>query len=251
MTEPNFTQLRAFNAAVGALIADRDVTDDLLLIGLWLARAYHLRQPAPGEGRWSFKAIAHDVYGPGTPYTITGMGVTHHVSSQHVAKVKRALTDDIPRYDRQRDNEGLWHPFGGYECAAPMIRREGLCGQHATESQDLTDLATGRIHVLAACTRHRPWLNEQYLRNRDDVRAAGEHLPAPVANAGGLLARHLPKVGWQQIWTHLRPGWTPPPQGTPVGKPRLTVLALDEADLELAPDVAAPALRLIAGGWTA
>lgn len=250
MTEPSFTALHAFHRTVAAMMADPEITGDLLLVGVWLARAHHLHQPPPGEGRWSFKAIARDLYGRGNPYTITFMGVTTRVASHHISRVTKALTDDVPRYDPMRDNERLWHPFGGYNCAAPMIRRQGQCGQHATKDHHLTDTSTGRVHVLAACHRHHAWLDEQLLHNREEVRAAGEHLPKPALNTGGALAHHLPHMNWRRIWTGLRPNWTPPPEGSPTRKPRLEVLTFEPDDSDVHPEPAgAPTLTVVKGGW--
>jgi hypothetical protein len=251
--EPTFAEYRQYQAAVAAMMADHDCTGDLLLVGLWLARARFLRVPEPGEGRWGLAAIARDLYGPGKPYTITALGVTERIASTHIRKVQRVFTDDVPRYDPLKDSEGLWHPFGGYDCASPMIRRDGLCGQPATKEYRLTDVSTGRIHVLAACRRHHGWLDAQYRQNRAEVKEIGEHLPVPAMNAGGVLARHVPGLNWRQMWTALRPGWTQPAEGTPTGKPKLEVLSFepeDQDDLDEAVELARPTLSVIQGGWT-
>ncbi len=62
---PTYTALRAYNNCVAGLMTDPQVTGDLLLIGLWFARAVHLGDPPKGEGRWSDTAIAATVFGPG------------------------------------------------------------------------------------------------------------------------------------------------------------------------------------------
>jgi hypothetical protein len=245
-----YHNLEAWRRTVAALMDDPDITGDLLLGAMWLARATILNEPERGEGRWSLTAMALDLYGQGDSYSITGLGVTRKVKNHHVATLRQAFKRDIPRYDWQADNDVLWHPFGGYDCASPMIRRTGLCGQHATVWRNLTDAATGRVRVLAACRRHRPWLDGQLVRNREEVRALGEHLPKPAANAGGALPRHIHGVAWAKWWTALDPTWTPPAEGAPSRKPKLTVLTFEPSDDDVHDAaVGAPSLTVLEGGW--
>ncbi|MFB6665895.1 hypothetical protein [Streptomyces parvus] len=88
------------------------------------------------------------------------------------------LYADRPRYD---------FPLLSYNqpCAAPMIRREGLCGQPASDSDYEVDHETGWKTPVYFCRRHEPWggqLREQRLR---------EPGPEPIPNAGGLVPSYF------------------------------------------------------------
>ncbi|MEU0078596.1 hypothetical protein ABZY58_11920 [Micromonospora tulbaghiae] len=242
---PSYSALREHNRVTAALIADPEVTGDLLLVGMWLARATILRDPPPGEGRWSFTSIAGALFGHGRPLTITGMGATTRVPNYLVARVKQAVRADRPHYDPDRDNAA--DPWMHLPCRAPMIRREGECGQHGTMYDYLTDLTTGRQVRIAACRRHKPWYDHQVVTNREAVRDAGDRLPRPAANAGGALARHIGGVNWPRIWQMVDPHWTPPPEGASTRKPTLRVLRND--DFEPSEDRPAPRLVVHEGGW--
>lgn len=59
---------------------------------------------------------------------------------------------------------------------------------------------------------------------------AVEPVLRPPANAGGVLARHIPEIDWEACWIKLDPEWTKPPEVEPEEIP------------------VAPRLRLILGG---
>lgn len=93
------------------------------------------------------------------------------------------LYADRPRYEDVRD---------GWEqrtCAAPMIRRAGLCGQHGVEHDYTVDQATGWRTAVWYCRRHEGWgrnLRAQRLANPG---------PEPIPNAGGLVTSYLMTEG--------------------------------------------------------
>lgn len=109
-----------------------------------------------------------------------------------------------------------------------MIRRQGPCGQSASLRAMLTDATTGRKQWLAACSRHRDWFEGRVRSNRAEVEVANPE--RPPANAGGVLARHIPEIDWEATWIKLDPTWTPPPEVEP-----------EEVPLT-------PRLRLVLGG---
>ncbi|GGS96483.1 hypothetical protein [Streptomyces violaceus] len=116
---------------------------------------------------------------------------------------------DRPRYEDKRD---------GWEqrtCAAPMIRRAGLCGQHAVGHDYTVDQETGWRTAVWYCRRHEPWgrdLRTQRLANPG---------PEPIPNAGGLVTSYLMTEGegqeksWARLYKeaavwHYDPHWEPP-----------------------------------------
>lgn len=235
MADPSYTKLRAYHHTVDALMADPDVTADLLLVGIWMARAVHLRIPEPGHGDWTWKRICADIYGAD--------------GHNELYRLTRVLRDDLPRYDPHRDRDGWGYP----PCAAPMIRRDGACGQPSTKEQLLTDLDTGRGMLVGACSRHRSWLDAHLLDNRQQVKTLGDQLPRPASNCGGLLARHIPRgIGWRKLYQSLDANWRPvkPAAATKPVKPTLRVLTFepcDDAEHEAA-NGERPALSMIPGG---
>ncbi len=235
MTDPSYTALRAYHRAVNGMLEDPDVTGDLLLIGMWMARVVHLGIPTPGTDGWGWKAVCTDIYGG------TGRNELHRLT--------RALRDDIPRYDPHRDRDSWGYPT----CSAPMIRRKGACGQQATKEQLLTELATGLGVFVGACSRHRSWLDGHLLDNRQQVKALGDHLPRPPANCGGVLARHIPRgIGWRKLWLSLDLNWAPTPTATPAPRPRFELLTFepDADDLPEAAGAERPTFTVVKGGWT-
>lgn len=100
---------------------------------------------------------------------------------------------DRPRYEDKRD---------GWEkrtCAAPMIRRDGPCGQQGVEHDYTVDQATGWRTAVWYCRRHEPWgrdLRAQRLANPG---------PEPIPNAGGLVTSYLMAEGegQEESWGRL------------------------------------------------
>ena len=130
-TERSFSDLRLYDKTCAALIADPDITGDLLLIGLWLARATVLNDPEPGEGRWSTKAIAAAVYSRRQSGTFL---------------IREALRKDLPRYDPFVDNPRE------ARCGAPMPRAP-FCRRSVMSSGFHIDPGTGRMFPVAVCGR--------------------------------------------------------------------------------------------------
>lgn len=242
MPERTFSDLRLYDKTCAALIADPDITGDLLLIGLWLARATVLDDPKPGEGRWSTKAIARDLYGRGRAYSVTGMGMDSHVPSHHMVTVREALRKDLPRYDPFIDNPGEDH------CGAPMPRAP-FCRRSVMSSGFSTDPDTGRMIPFAVCGRkdHQQWWRGQDRERRALLGELGDRVPKPPANTGGALQRHIRGIGWAKFYKLLDSRWEPPAEGASTRKPSLKVVANDE--FEPVEDVARPVLTVHEGGW--
>lgn len=231
---PSALALSRYAQATAALLEDPEVTGELLLIALWIARAYHLGDPPPDGGEWTWGRVAIDVFG--------GSRAQGTVPAHHLHRVRAAVRADRPRYDPAADNATAGM------CSAPMIRRPGTCGQSATTWGYQTDPATGRRVALGTCSRHTAWYRRQLDENAAAVEAAGDRLPVPAPNVGGALARHFPTMNWPAIWRKLEPGWTPPPAGgVPTRPPKLTVLVNTEP--EDAFDQGRPELTALEGGW--
>lgn len=104
-----YSALRAYERAVAGMYADPDVTGDLLLVGMWLARAVHLRQPAPTtDDGWSLVDIARDLYPLASTAAMSfgGQQVQDQETGPDVWKVAEVLRADIRRYDWRADRPG-------------------------------------------------------------------------------------------------------------------------------------------------
>lgn len=232
-TDPNYTQLRAYHHVTTALLADPDVGGDLLLVGLWLARATTLHIPRHGANRWSTAAIARDVFAdPTVPLVGTRVqeveidGQVVHVNRWAVEKVHKLLADDRPHYDPWLDDRR--HPER-HTCQAPMIRRAGLCGNPTSTDRMMTDPATGRRIRIGACNRHRD--SDWYTTTIDTwkQRATTATIPDPPANRGGILQRHI-RLNWDAWWARHVPDWQPPAtdeRDSQPRRPQLTVLTFE------------------------
>jgi hypothetical protein len=189
-----YTALREYRRRISAMIADPECTGDLLALGLTLLDHAVLRVEPSRE----WKHYAERAWGSAANW-----------------RIKHVLREDIRRYDALKDAETVGP---GRACGAPMVRRKGPCGQSASTRGMVTDPDTGRRQWLAACSRHREWFEAEMLANRRHVSEA-EPIQAPAANAGGVLARHIPEIDWPAVWVALDPKWTPPPEGEPEDVP--------------------------------
>ncbi len=101
---------------------------------------------------------------------------------------RKVLTDDVPRYEPVGQSHSM-------PCAAPMIRREGLCGKHGTTRLIDRDPHTGEAKWIGLCARHRGH------QAHFDARLKEWHVhgkPMPPANTGGVLRRY-----WDADWDHI------------------------------------------------
>lgn len=120
--------------------------------------------------------------------------------------IRQIVKRDCPRYEPP-NGKASWH---GVECGAPMIRRDGVCGQRASEAFRVTDAVTGHWHMAGGCGRHRDWA--QGLRRAEKERQAAGNLPEPIPNTGGLAPSHS-NVNWPNLYRWADPYWTPPRVG--------------------------------------
>lgn len=239
-----YSALRAHERCVAGLYADPDVTGDLLLVGMWLARAVHLRQPEPAAGAgWSLADIARDLFplAGSAAMDFGGQQVQEQETGPDVWKVAEVLKQDIRRYDWRADS-----PLYGYPtCSGPMVRR-GRCGRKSMTWALLTDLATGRQRMLGCCRQHLDWWQGEMSANRQECAFA--EIPRPAANAGGALARHV-DIDWPALWSGLDPQWVAPPEVDSWVRPNLRVIVSHlPARPEVGRAVPRPRFALIGGG---
>jgi hypothetical protein len=197
-----FTALSDYRRRVKAMLDDPECTGDLLALGVALLDFAVLRT---SDSR-SWADYAERAWGDKNGW-----------------RVRHVLQSDIRRYDAIKD-AGEGDP--ARKCGAPMIRRQGSCGQSATRRTLLTDPESGRRQWLGACKRHLPWFEQRLHANRMAV-SEYEAVVAPPANAGGVLARHIPEIDWEATWKKLDPEWTRPPEAEPQEvslKPRLRLV---------------------------
>ena len=146
---------------------------------------------------------------------------------RHKAKTRDVLRKDIRRYDAIKDAD---ERDPARRCGAPMVRRQGPCGNSASRRAMLTDSLTGRQQWIAGCKRHEDWFNERVRANRADVEQIADAV-RPAANAGGVLERHIPEIDWEAVWVKLDPSWVRPPEAEPEPVsvyPKLRLLLTEE-----------------------
>jgi hypothetical protein len=188
-------------ARTARMLDDPDLGGDLLLVGLALAR--FLDFDPPGE-KVNVKQISRACF-PRASYR----------------PVKRIFEMDARTY---RPPQPSWSAT----CEAPMIRRDGPCGQHATGHGYLTDWDTGEQEGIWSCARHHAWRMDLIRRN---TAAKPQRLPLPAANHGGVLAKHFPEIDWPKIWEWATGGrWVEHPEVEPWKPPTLTLHLGDGAD---------------------
>jgi hypothetical protein len=194
---------------------------ELLLLIVWLRR----RDPKLGEGK--------TLWGRATE--ILGAEKGTHRSRPRLAILVNA---DRPRYETDWHSEAWQRSL----CAAPMIRRDGACGQNATEHALRVDPETGWGTPVWYCSRHK-----DFGRTVEAAHRAQER-PLPIPNRGGMLPSYLSATDgdaawirlyeWASKWCHsswkppegyglVADEWPTPGADRPVSVPRLRLAALD------------------------
>lgn len=199
-------------ALVHRMLEDPDLVGDALLLALGAAERMHFPDRYKGrpksEASWS--GVARRVFGEDP-----------RIKNRWNLVLQAVLRADIPRYEI----EGLdaWQVL----CGAPMVRREGKCGQPVSLTWGDRDPETGEGKLVGLCTRHRKTeLGREIYRLRmqrlEQWRANGE--PEPPANRGGILARYF-DTDWQRMyeWADAHRAARAKPEGKPATPPRPTL----------------------------
>ncbi len=197
-----YSALREYRRRINAMLEDPECNTELFALGVALLDYVVLRINSE-ERSWAY-------------YAKRAWGET----SRH--RIRDVLGKDIRRYDAISDATSR---DPARRCGAPMVRRQGPCGQSASLRALLTDPDTGRKQWIAACSRHREWFEGRVRSNRAQVEVANPE--RPPANTGGVLARHIPEIDWHEIWLRIDPKWTPPPEAEPEQvplKPKLSIV---------------------------
>lgn len=185
------------------MLEDRGLGGDLLLVGLALA---HFLDFEPPDEKLNVKHIARACF-PHLRYRTN--------------TVKRIFEMDARTYRPPQPN---WDG----KCEAPMIRRDGLCGQHATGHGYLTDWDTGEQELIWSCARHHAWRQDLIKRNQA---AKPQRAALPAANHGGVLAKHFPEIDWPKIWTWAAGSrWIEHPEQEPWKPPTLSLVLGESED---------------------
>lgn len=129
-----------------------------------------------------------------------------HTQTDPLWEIRSIIRKDCPRFEPP-DPNSAWHAV---LCEAPMIRREGPCGQRASEAFRLTDPVTGHWRMAGGCSRHREWGRELHRLELERYRAGV--LPEPIPNRGGLAPTHF-RASWPDLYAWADPNWTPPKVG--------------------------------------
>jgi hypothetical protein len=189
------------------MLNDPDLTGDALLLALALDEVLANRRETQRRlGSW-VSDVAELAWGA-KPDTDDGY------------RVKDVIGRDVPRFEPIRDTPGI-------PCAAPMIRREGLCGKHGTWSTIDRDPESGEARWIGLCARHKE-LQAKYAARRSAWLANGK--PSPPPNIGGVLKRYF-KADWDDVYHWAAPWRTPlagAPEPTPP-RPKLRLVRDDES----------------------
>lgn len=206
-SSPSGKALRTHHARLQRMIDDPECVGDLLVLGMSLAWFIDFEAGTP-PFKGDLNAIARRVLDDARGSAIRW-------------RLKKVICDDIRRYDHTKDSSAGSH--WSVICGAPMIRRQGPCGASATDRELLVDHDTGRRQYIGACSRpeHKQWMKTVYDRNRRDEDRPTP--PRPAANAGGVLARHLPEINWDGIYKRYDENWSPPPEDSPWRRPLLSL----------------------------
>ncbi|WP_435245203.1 hypothetical protein [Streptomyces tendae] len=187
-----------YDALVRRVYEDRRHTPqsrELILLLAWLLRRDPNRVDADGApvSVWSRAREVLGEYKTG-PYPGSRLADLLHA--------------DRPRYEPEHRDD-VWQQR---RCAAPMIRRAGLCGQHATDHSISVDPETGWHTPHWYCRRHAAWGHQL-----DAARRAAARVE-PIPNRGGLLPAYLVMASGDEGWCRLyreaaewkRDIWKPP-----------------------------------------
>ncbi|QAY70041.1 hypothetical protein [Xylanimonas protaetiae] len=177
----------ALRHEVDAMLADPDLTGDLLLVALILVALLH--DPARKRGV-SWRQIAERA----------GMDVNQ--------RLRFIIARDVPRYE----------PPNGNGCTAAMIRRDGPCGKRTHASGYTIDPLTGVRTPWGRCTRHYSIPDERARAATFQAWEANGR-PEPPANAGGILPRYF-DTDWMAVWAWAAPYRKPLPDGKPPTPPK-------------------------------
>lgn len=185
-----------YDAFVARVYQDKrlsSATRDLILLMAWL----RYRDPNRHDSTLGYWERAGNILG------------RYKIGTKEKPRLADVIAKDRPRYEIDRTTDA-WQQ----QCAAPMIRRDGPCGQNASENAYSYD-TNGWVTPIWYCRRHADWGRKQKLAEQEARKAA----PAPVPNAGGLLPSYLTlnsgDEGWVRVyewacaWTWNR-GWKPP-----------------------------------------
>lgn len=187
---PTVAALRNNHARVAGMLADRDLSGDLLLVALTFA---HIVDFYPYD-EWKIARFADWLF----PTPAYAHGPRHRVAA--VTRIAKVLKKDIRRY--------VAPPSDG-RCDAAVRGRDGVCGRPGTAvGATITDLATGELAHMTACARHADWLRGLHATNQQDCAATPP--PAPAANTGGVLCKHLGELDWPTFWRKIDPDWIEP-----------------------------------------
>jgi hypothetical protein len=113
----------------------------------------------------------------------------------------RTIGQDCPRYES---------PPLPAECEAPMIRRDGMCGQRAAYHEAVTNPVDGTWRHVGYCRRHEA--NADAVRDAERRRRKAGGIPDPPPNAGGLLPCYI-RWNWPEAYRQARSDWEPPALG--------------------------------------
>jgi hypothetical protein len=163
-----------YDRLVARVYQDKRMTPEsreLILLLAWLVKRDPDRFDSAGNARstqtvWKRAASILGEYGTGR---------------RKGSRLADLIDADRPRYEPDMRAEVWQHRL----CSAPMIRREGECGQHAVDHSLIVDPSTGWRTPAWYCRRHQDWG-----RKLDAAWRAAEPVE-PIPNTGGLMPSYL------------------------------------------------------------
>lgn len=249
----SFAALRAHEQRIAGMYADPELVGDLLLVGLVLARCVDFGDPPLDT---VLRGAAAAVYGGANHAPILAASSGHaygsRIETRGLRRVIGVLRSDVRRYEPDMTSlttcQRLVNRRPPGEADSPA--RPSQCGRLCFRSALLTDPLTGNRYLMGACRRPAclRWWEALCAKNGREL---AEHPPpAPPANRGGLLARHLDEIDWPQLYRSLDPEWKPPHEAPGWRPPKLSLLAgSGGVGEEGVTPVGKPSLTVLEGGW--
>ncbi|MEW1846251.1 hypothetical protein AB0392_50555 [Nonomuraea angiospora] len=167
-------------------------------------------------------------------------------------QIAQLIASDAPRYE---PDDRVW--WGDRTCPAPMIRRDGPCGQRGSVTVRVTNPDDGTWREDRYCSRHRR--EARLVQDHDRALLASGVVPEPLPNRGGLGPSYL-RWNWANVYQWAAgAGWKPPAVGLcvddwpvmakVVGQPAPKLALLDGGGEETGPPPGGTlGLRLMQGG---
>jgi hypothetical protein len=187
----NVAEAMSVRTMVAQMMADPDLTVNLLLVALALVDVLHDDDTTGGTTGGTRRVKR-------TTWVQAVADRTGHAPRT----VVHIIASDFPRYVPENTPAAGRPVTFDRPCPAPMVRRDTPCGRPGTHGSMDFDPATGRRWMIWVCNRHAATYLPQVEARRRAWQANGA--PTPPHNAGGILRRYF-GGNWDVIYAWAAP----------------------------------------------